>query len=75
MATEFEPRRAKPGETFEYADTEGTLHRFSADDDGVVYPSDAMEVAVLDGRSTPVARKVMAEQKAEATPARAEKEK
>lgn len=64
--TDYEPRRARPGEVFEFADAAGTLHEFRADDKGVVHPSNDMEVAVLDVREAPVARKVLAEQKAAA---------
>lgn len=67
MDTEFEPRRAKPGETFETADVDGTLHRFSADEEGVIYPRNATEAAVADSRDLPVARKALAERKAETT--------
>lgn len=64
MDTEFEPRRARPGETFETADVDGTLHRFSADVDGVINPRNATEAAVCDSRDLPVARKALAERKA-----------
>lgn len=63
MSTDFEPRRAKPGETFEFADTTGTLHHFSADENGVVHPKNAQEVAVCDSRDLPVARKALAQAK------------
>lgn len=58
---EFEPRRASPNETFEYVDGGGTLHSFSADEDGVIHPKSAQEVAVADSRGLPVARKAQAE--------------
>lgn len=66
MATKqsFDPRRAQPGETFEYADGAGTLHSFSANEEGVIHPSNAMEAAVCDSRDLPVARKA---QQAEAS--------
>ena len=67
MAKQFDPRRAQPNEAFEYADAAGTLHSFSADDDGVIHPKSAEEVAVLDSRDTPVARKVQQAERAEGT--------
>lgn len=53
----FDPRRAKPDETFEWADADGKLHSMSADDEGVIHPRNAMEAAVCDSRDLPVARK------------------
>lgn len=63
MSTEFDPRRASPGEAFEFTDAEGTIHRFAADDEGVVHPSNAEEVRIADARGLPVARKVLAAQR------------
>jgi hypothetical protein len=60
---EFEPRRAEPGQEFTFNDAEGTLE-LRADDQGVVHPKDAREVLALDAFDLPVARKVLAEQKA-----------
>lgn len=70
MATKqsFEPRRARPGETFEFADGAGKLHTFSADDEGVIHPANAMEAAVADSRGLPVARKAQAAEADAATP-------
>lgn len=63
MATkpEFDPRRAEPNETFEYVDGGGTLHSFSADEEGVIHPKSAAEVRVADSRGLPVARKAKAD--------------
>ena len=66
MATSYEPRRAKPNEKFQVADAGGTLHTFSADEEGVVTPKNDLEQAVLDSRGAPVARKVQQRQRAEA---------
>lgn len=62
-APQFEPRRAAAGQTFEYA-AGGKLHRFSADEDGIVRPSNDAEAAIADSFSLPVARKVVAEERA-----------
>ena len=84
---EHDPRRAKPGQTFSYVApaevTEGEgkksrkvtrlkEHTFKADDDGVVRPSNADEVRVLDGFGLPVARSAKADenQNADATSAK-----
>ena len=56
---EFEPRRAKPGETFEEVDEEGTAHTFAAAADGVVRPRNRFEEAVCDHHDLPVARKAV----------------
>ena len=61
-APDFEPRRAAAGQTFEYA-AAGQLHRFSADDDGIVRPSNDAEARIADRFGLPVARKVVAEEK------------
>ena len=62
-APDHEPRRASAGQTFEYA-AGGELHRFSADDDGIVRPSNDAEARVADRFGLPVARKVVAEERA-----------
>ena len=61
-APTFEPRRAAAGQTFEYAGG-GQLHRFSADDDGIVRPTNDAEERVAIRFGLPVARKVVAEEK------------
>ena len=66
MATEYEPRRAKPNERFQVADASGKLHTFSADEEGVIYPRNEIEAGVADSRALPVARKVQQRQKADA---------
>lgn len=66
MATSYEPRRAKPNQSFQVAGAGGRLHTFSADEEGVVHPKNDLEKAVLDGRGAPVARKVQQRQKADA---------
>jgi hypothetical protein len=65
MATEYQPRRARSGQTFTYTDAEGYQVELRANDEGVVEPRNDQEVAVLDGYELPVARKVVAERKAE----------
>jgi hypothetical protein len=62
---EYQPRRAQPGQTFSYTDAEGRQVDFRADSSGVVEPMDDREEAVLNGHALPVARKVVAERKAE----------
>jgi hypothetical protein len=59
----FEPRRAAAGQKFEYA-AGGQLHRFSADDEGIVRPANDAEAAIADRFGLPVARKVVAEERA-----------
>lgn len=44
----FAPRLAQPGQTFEYADPAGTLHTFSADEDGIVRPESGAQARVAD---------------------------
>jgi uncharacterized protein (UPF0335 family) len=61
--TEYQPRRAQPGQAFTYTDAEGRQADFRADDEGVVEPKNANEEALLDGFDLPVARKVVAERK------------
>ena len=62
-AAQFEPRRAAAGQTFEYA-AGGKLHRFKADDEGIVRPANDAEATVADRFNLPVARKVVAEERA-----------
>lgn len=62
---DFDPRRAEPGQAFEYADTAGDLQHFRADDEGVVRPRNAEEARIADTFDLPVARTVKAEEKAE----------
>lgn len=61
---DFEPRRAKPGQTFGYTTREGRQRELVADDEGVVHPDTAEDVAALDTFDLPVARKVLAEERA-----------
>lgn len=61
---EFEPRRATPGAVYGYTDRSGKQIEMRADDEGIVRPDSADEVAVLDGYDLPVARKALAAEKA-----------
>ena len=69
MSTTFEPRRARPGEAFEYADSEGTLQTFKADSKGLLRPKSAEEQAVCDVRDLPVARVTTTRSKSKAAAA------
>lgn len=67
MSTEaYPPRRSRPGTRYGWTDAAGRQQELAADDEGVVRPSSAEEVRVLDGYGLPVARKAQAEDKAEA---------
>lgn len=63
----FDPRRAKPGQAFGFTGRDGQQHELVADADGVVTPTTAEEVAILDSFDLPVARKAIAEVKAAET--------
>lgn len=65
MTDEHLPRRARSGETFTYTNAEGNQVDLRANDEGVVEPRNPEEEALLDGYDLPVARKVVAERKAE----------
>lgn len=62
---DFEPRRAKPGQQFGYTTADGRQRELEADEEGVVHPATAEDVAALDAFDLPVARKALAEEKAE----------
>lgn len=61
---EYEPRRAEPGQRFEWRDEFGRSVRLAADDEGVLRPSSEQEKRLADAFGLPVARKVLAEDKA-----------
>lgn len=64
MAPEtFAPRRASPNAEFVYNDYAGQVH-LRADEEGIVQPKNANEERIADELGLPVARKVLAEQKA-----------
>lgn len=63
--SDFEPRRAAPGQSFGYTGPDGEQRELAADKDGVVRPKTAQDVEVLDGFELPVARKVLADEKAD----------
>lgn len=58
-AQTFEPRRASPGTSFEEWDATGKRHTLSADDDGVVRPTNRFEESICDHHGLPVARKAL----------------
>jgi hypothetical protein len=62
----FEPRRAEAGQVFTTTDAEGREQTIKADDSGVVHPTSAAEVRLLDSFDLPVARKVLREERAAA---------
>ena len=66
MGNGLDPRRAEPGQVFGFTDREGNQKTIKADDEGVVHPDNAEEVAALDAFDLPVARKALSEEKAEA---------
>jgi hypothetical protein len=57
----FEPRRAKPGQSFTITGADGAQTDLTADDDGVVRPTTAEQKKALDLFGLPVARKAMAD--------------
>jgi hypothetical protein len=63
MAEQFEPRRAQPGQVFNYTDLDGKQVTLRADDEGVIQPKNSHAAATLEMAGLPVARKVVAEQK------------
>lgn len=62
--SDFDPRRADPGQAFTWHDIWGTKHEFKADAEGVVRPANQAEVDACDAFDLPVARKVIAAEKA-----------
>lgn len=65
---EFEPRRAPKGAVVSFSSADGSTRDIEADEDGVIYPQSAEEVATLDALDLPVARKVIEESKADEKP-------
>jgi hypothetical protein len=63
----FAPRRAKPGQTFDYTDMEGNQQRLKADSKGVVTPKDQRGQDVLDAFDLPQARVAASKAKADTT--------
>lgn len=62
----YELRRAEAGQEFGYTLPGGEQREIRADDDGVVTPETALDVAMLDTFDLPVARKAIAEAAADA---------
>ena len=60
---DFDLRRGDPGVKIDYTDAQGNQRSIRADDDGVLSPKDAAEVAILDLYELPVARSAMEEAK------------
>jgi hypothetical protein len=63
--TDFDPRRASPGDTFTVTGPEGEVVDFAADAEGIVRPETAEQAALLDQHGLPRARTVMAAESAE----------
>lgn len=63
--SDFDPRRAKPGDSYTVTGPDGAVEDFAADDEGVVRPETAEQAALLDQLDLPVARKVVAAEKKE----------
>ena len=64
--TEFKPRRAEPGQVFDYNGAEGEKIRIRADDDGVIHPRNDAERRAADAFGLPVAAKAKPARKAKA---------
>jgi len=71
---DYEPRRGTKGAVIAYSTADGSTREIRAGDDGVVRPTDDDAQAVLDAMGVPVARKALAEAKADEAPAKAGKE-
>lgn len=68
--TTYDPRRAAPGERFEWRDGQGEVHHLVADDDGVARPRTEGQKLTADAFDLPVARSAKkAEKQAADTPA------
>lgn len=63
--SDFDPRRAEPGQTFTWHDEWGKKHNIHADADGVVRPANQAEADAADAFGLPVARKVLRAERAE----------
>lgn len=62
--SDFDPRRAKPGDVFTITGPDGSLQDFHSDDDGVVRPDSPEQAILLDHLGVPVARSVLKADKA-----------
>lgn len=67
--SDFDLRRAEPGQRFTYTEPDGGQRELRADDDGVVRPTSVADEEYLNTLSLPVARKAMREEKADASAA------
>lgn len=67
--TKYDPRRASEGERFTYNDAQEGEVRFRADEKGIVRPRSDAEKRAADAFGLPVARKVAAQEEADAPPA------
>jgi hypothetical protein len=78
MAQQYPPRRARPGQVFDYTTAEGEQASLKANSDGVVRPHSPEEQVLLDRFSLPEARvtkpKAKAPAKAPAKPSPAKSE-
>lgn len=63
---DFDPRRAEPGARFTWHDIWGVKHEFGADSEGILRPQNQAQADAADAFDLPVARKVIAEEKASA---------
>lgn len=73
-AQQFEPRRAEANQEFTTTKADGTELKVKADGEGVVQPTSAAEVRLLDSFDLPVARKVLREQRRAAAEAGADQQ-
>jgi hypothetical protein len=63
VTTKYEPRRAEPGQKFDWVDGEGKTQSMRADEEGIVHVSSEAELFIADNYALPVARKALAEEK------------
>lgn len=63
-SADFDPRRADKEQSFEYVDATGSAHTMTADEEGVLRPSNADEARIADLFGLPVARTVKQAEKA-----------
>ncbi len=67
---DYEPRRGTRGAVVAYSTADGSTREIRADDDGVVRATDDAGHVALSALDLPVARKALAETKADEAPAK-----
>jgi hypothetical protein len=66
MTEGFAPRRAEPGQKFDWVDGAGKKQSMTADDEGIVRPKDAEDERIANLFDLSVARTVQAEEREKA---------